>query len=55
MKFTPLSPTQREQFDAEGFLIVRNALGKDEIARLIDGLNPIEQQFLGAWYREHDV
>jgi len=35
MEFTPLSPEQRRQFDQEGYLIVRNALAPEQVARLI--------------------
>jgi len=36
MEFTSLSDEQRRQFDQEGYLIVRNALDSDQVARLIE-------------------
>lgn len=36
MDFTPLSPRQREDFERDGFLIVRGALDKPMIERLIE-------------------
>ena len=35
MHWTPLSPEQRDAFDRDGFLIIRNAIDADTIARLI--------------------
>ncbi len=36
MKFTPLTPQQRQQFDDDGYLIVPGALNADFVARLIE-------------------
>jgi ectoine hydroxylase-related dioxygenase (phytanoyl-CoA dioxygenase family) len=36
MQFTPLSAEQRQQFDDEGYLIVRDALDEGTVARLIE-------------------
>jgi ectoine hydroxylase-related dioxygenase (phytanoyl-CoA dioxygenase family) len=36
MQFTPLTPEQKQQFDDEGYLIIRNALDAETTARLIE-------------------
>src|SRR5947209_19237542 len=36
MEFTPLSAEQRRQFDQEGYLVVRGALGPELVGRLIE-------------------
>ena len=36
MDFVKLSDEQREFFDAEGYLVVENVLGAEEVARLTE-------------------
>jgi ectoine hydroxylase len=46
MEFVPLTPEQRQRFDEDGFLIVRNALDVDTVARLIEEGDRAAEAFL---------
>ena len=48
MRFTPLSDAQRASFDADGVLIVRNAIGPDALADFVAAAD----RLVAANYRE---
>lgn len=46
MEFTKLTTEQRESFDADGFLVVRNAVDKDTVERLVEAGDRRAKAFL---------
>jgi ectoine hydroxylase-related dioxygenase (phytanoyl-CoA dioxygenase family) len=46
MDFVRLEPDQRQTFDENGFLIVRNALGADAVARVVETGDRLARSFL---------
>ena len=46
MDFVPLTPEQRRSFDEDGFLVVRGALGRGEVARLLEACDRLASVFL---------
>ena len=46
MDFIPLKPEQRQSFDEDGFLIVRNALSADTVGRLVEEGDRLTHAFL---------
>jgi hypothetical protein len=46
MEFVPLTPEQRQRFDEDGFLLVRNALDADTVERLIEEGDRAAEAFL---------
>lgn len=46
MDFIPLEPQQRQSFDEDGFLVVRNALGRDDVERLREAADRLAGNFL---------
>lgn len=46
MDFVRLEPEQRQSFDENGFLVVRNALDRDHVARLVEAGDRIAGSFL---------
>jgi hypothetical protein len=47
MDFHRLSPEDRARFDEDGFLIIRNALDKETVARLVEAGDRLAEAFLG--------
>jgi len=46
LDFIPLKPEQRQSFDEDGFLIVRNALSADTVGRLVEEGDRLTHAFL---------
>ncbi|HKQ51608.1 MAG TPA: phytanoyl-CoA dioxygenase family protein [Pyrinomonadaceae bacterium] len=46
MDFVPLTPEQRQSFDEDGFLVVRGALDRAEVARLVAACDQLASHFL---------
>lgn len=46
MDFVRLEPEQRKAFDEDGFLIVRNALGRDAVDRVVEAGDRLGRSFL---------
>src|SRR4249919_1742880 len=46
MEFIQLTPEQRQRFDEDGFLVVRNALDGDSVSRLVEEGDQLAQSFL---------
>ncbi|MBV9494759.1 MAG: phytanoyl-CoA dioxygenase family protein [Acidobacteria bacterium] len=46
MDFTPLTAAQRQSFDDDGFLVVRNVLDADRVAQLIEAGDRLADAFL---------
>jgi len=46
MDFVPLTPEQRQSFDEDGFLVVRGALDRADVARLVEACDRLANVFL---------
>lgn len=62
MNFTPIRPEQRQAFDEDGFLVVRNVLDSETVGRLIEAGDRLAAPFLNKaevlnkpWHNDLDL